>query len=62
MAHQAGKMGLSMGQFIRHSVEQALTGTDQTSVGTLFDLGVYRGPGPKDVSAHVDEYLYGEKK
>ncbi len=61
-AQRARKMGLSMGQFIRHSMEQALEGEARPAEGTIFEPDVYAGPCPSDVSANVDEYLYGKKR
>ena len=63
----ANKMGMSLGGFIRESVERALEPTDgEPSIDTtdpLFaDDAVYSGETPSDLAESHDDYLYGDRK
>ena len=60
-ARRAKEAGVSMGQFVRQSIERALQPAPGERRGFL-DLPVYEGPGPSDVSSRVDDYLYGERR
>ncbi len=61
-ARRAKKSGLSMGEFIRQAIEKSLAERGEAREGTLFDLQVYTGKCPNDVSSNSDEYLYGEER
>jgi hypothetical protein len=61
-AQRARRMGMSMGEFIRDSIERALGAQPGPPAGTMFDLAVFKGKCPSDVSSSVDQYLYGNKK
>ncbi len=60
-ARRARETGVSMGQFVRQSIERALQPAS-VKKGRFLDLPVYEGPGPSDVSSRVDDYLYGERR
>lgn len=64
-SNQAKKMGISLGQLIRQTLEESLdtekrAKTDDDSL--FLDNVVYGGKTPKDVASKHDTYLYGEKK
>ena len=53
---------ITVGQFVRETLEHALASPARSTKGTMFDLEVYKGRAPTDVSANVDAYLYGAKR
>ena len=61
IARQASENGMTVGEFIRHCIEQSLACEPIEKGRSFFDLEVFKGPGPSDVSARVDDYLYGAK-
>ena len=58
----ARHMGISLGELIRKSLTATLDGSREQGLGDplLADDAVYRGEAPPDLSAHHDDYLYGE--
>ena len=62
LARQAREMGVTVDRLIRLSLEQSLSRPVVAAEGTLLDLDVFKGDGPKDVSANVDDYLYGAQR
>ena len=63
----ANKMGMSLGGFIRESVERALEPTDgepssDTTDPLFADDAVFRGQTPADLAESHDDYLYGDRK
>jgi len=61
-ARQASSMGLSLGGFIRESIERALK-VDDTRMPDdpyLADNAVYDGDAETDLAKNHDLYLYGE--
>lgn len=59
----ANSMGVSLGEFIRESLEARLKSSkSQNNLDTLFsDETIYRGKSPENLSKEHDHYLYGEK-
>ena len=59
---RAGQMGISLGEFIRRSLSTMTRRSHAPGRrDPLFaDEAVYRGPAPRDLSAHHDRYLYGD--
>ena len=61
--HRAREQGLSLGEFLRRSLEASLAGPGETprKDDPLFsDVSVYDGPVPADLAANHDDYLYGK--
>ena len=58
---RARELGISLGEFIRRSMEALLEKAQATGEDDPFlaDGAVFRGPAPRDLSAKHDEYLYG---
>ena len=59
--HMARARGVSMAEFVRGALERCLDESPAFRERTLFDLKVFSGTCPPDVSARVDDYLYGER-
>ena len=59
----AQRMGVSLSELIRESLEATLRG-DRGDLGEdpLYDDEVYDGPAPADLSSDHDIYLYGEDR
>lgn len=58
---EARARGMSLADFVRVSLEQALSRPSEDD--PLFaDTAVYRGHGPADVAARHDDYLYGDER
>jgi hypothetical protein len=57
----AHRLGVSLGELVRQSLEAALRGNagDVLNDPFLQDRTVYRGPAPRNLSADHDEFLYG---
>jgi hypothetical protein len=53
--------GISLGEFIRVSLEKALRASDNEYPydSYLADNSIYEGEIPKDLAQNHDEYLYG---
>jgi predicted DNA-binding protein len=63
----ASRMGMSLGGFIRESVERALEPTDgepaaDTTDPLFADDAVFSGETPSDLAESHDDYLYGDRK
>jgi hypothetical protein len=60
----ATRLGISLGELIRQSLEAALRGNaGEVREDPLFtDQAVYRGPVPANLSADHDDFLYGEAR
>jgi hypothetical protein len=58
----ARRSGMSVTEFVRKSLENAVASPASSVKGTMFDPEVFKGPGSADVSANVDAYLYGAKR
>lgn len=58
----ATRLGVSLGELIRQSLEGALRGNaGEIREDPLFlDQAIYRGPVPANLSADHDDFLYGE--
>jgi len=57
------ELGISLAEFIRTSLEEALRGSRESgrSADPLFrDVAVYRGEAPSDLAANHDHYLYDD--
>ena len=63
---QANFMGMSLGQYIREAVENALEYQHRkqpVEADPLFsDDAVFSGKGPKDIAENHDQYLYEDNK
>jgi predicted DNA-binding protein len=62
--HRARKLGISLGGFIRESLENALDNKSRNSNVNeedpfFADDAVYHGDVPSDLSEKHDDYLYG---
>ena len=60
---RAREQGLSLGEFLRRSLEASLAGPGEPprKADPLFsDASVYEGPVPADLAANHDDYLYGK--
>ena len=59
----AQRMGVSLSELIRESLEATLRG-DRGDLGQdpLFDDEIYDGPAPMDLSCDHDIYLYGDER
>jgi hypothetical protein len=62
VARRAKGLGMTVEQFIRHSLEQSAPSQPRRPRKAVLKLDIYKGPGPSDVSQNVDEYLYGAKR
>ena len=62
-ARRANSMGLSLGGFIRESLERALKSDDTGVLDDLYldDNAVYEGDTVVDLAKNHDLYLYGEQ-
>jgi hypothetical protein len=59
--HRAREAGVSLGEFVRRSLETAVTQPGEIAEDPLFrDEGVYAGKSPSSYAADHDEYLYGD--
>ena len=61
--HRAREQGLSLGEFLRRSLEASLAGQGKTprKADLLFsDDCVYEGHVPADLAGNHDDYLYDE--
>lgn len=61
--HRARDRGISLGAFLRESVETALessTSRGATADSLFADSAVYEGEAPSDLSEDHDRYIYGE--
>jgi hypothetical protein len=59
----ARQKGVSLGELIRDSLGAALPGvTYDAHADPLFENVVFDGPGPADVSAKHDRYLYDDER
>jgi hypothetical protein len=58
----ASRLGISLGELIRQSLEAALRGNSgEVREDPFFqDRAVYAGPAPANLSADHDDFLYGE--
>lgn len=62
-AKRAGNLGISLGQFIRQSLETALNSSkvQKLSEDPLFtDNTVFKGKAPRDLAKRHDKYIYEE--
>ena len=61
---RAEKMGISLGEFIRLSLEAQIRLKKDESQDDFFlsDDAIFSGDVPVDISVNHDKYLYGEKK
>lgn len=59
-AKRANSMGISLGEFIRDSLEKTLKANPNKSADDPFlnDNSVYKGDTPIDLSRNHDHYLY----
>jgi hypothetical protein len=61
---RARRLGISLGEFIRRSILEAL---DRHGAGVVHDTlltddAVFSGEAPADASSRHDEYLYGRER
>jgi len=61
-ARRANAVGISLGGFIRESLERALNSDGNVALDDpyLGDNSVYEGNIPADLAQHHDKYLYGD--
>jgi hypothetical protein len=59
---RAKKLGISLGEFIRESVQAFLAKREPSDDPLFSSTAIYRGPVPKDLSRRHDDYLYGDQK
>jgi hypothetical protein len=60
---RAKQKGVSLGELIRDSLSAALPGVTYDALADpLFEDVVFGGPGPADVSAKHDRYLYDDER
>jgi len=61
-AKRANAVGLSLGGFIRESLERALGSDGNVLLDDTYmsDNSVYEGDMPADLAQNHDQYLYGE--
>ena len=61
-ARRANAVGISLGGFIRESLERALNSDSKVALDDsyLSDNSVYEGDMPADLAQNHDEYLYGD--
>jgi len=60
---RAKQKGISLGELIRDSLGAALPGESYDAISDpLFEDVVFDGPGPADVSAKHDRYLYDDER
>lgn len=58
---QAQRLGISLGELIRKSLQGILKSKTVAELDTLFaDWAVYEGKAPKDLAKNHDDYLYEE--
>jgi hypothetical protein len=58
----AGKLGISLAELIRETLERRLNARQDRRDDPLFsEVPVYEGPVPQDLSEEHDRYLYGER-
>jgi predicted DNA-binding protein len=63
-AKHAKMMGMSLGQFVRESLEkhlQSSNGGHSANDALFADDAVFEGKVPNDVAKNHDEYLYGDR-
>jgi predicted DNA-binding protein len=59
--HEARARGMSLADFVRESLEQAIS--HSRADDPLFaDTAVHRDHGPADMAAKHDDYLYGDER
>lgn len=58
---RAKKMGISLGEVIRESLESWLARQEPADDPFFSSTAVYTGPVPRDSSANHDKYLYGDR-
>ena len=57
---RARKLGISLGAFVRRSMEAMLAGPDAVEKDLLLaDDAVFDGPVPEDLAEHHDRCVYG---
>lgn len=59
-ALRARQRGISVGELIRNSLEEALPGASSDQ-DPLFEEAVFDGPAARDLSARHDKYLYDKE-
>jgi hypothetical protein len=61
-ARRANAVGISLGGFIRESLERALNSDSKVALDDpyLSDNSVYEGEIPADLAQNHDKYLYGD--
>ena len=61
-ARRANAVGISLGGFIRESLERALNSDSKVALDDSYLSGnsVYEGDIPADLAQNHDKYLYGE--
>ena len=61
-ARRANAVGISLGGFIRESLERALNSDSKVALDDpyLSDNSVYEGNIPADLAQNHDKYLYGD--
>ena len=60
---RARRLGISMGELIRRSMEAMLVGSEEGGDDPLVaDGAVFDGPVPDDLARNHDRYLYGKKE
>ena len=61
-AKRANSVGVSLGGFIRESLEEALKPEDAGTLDDPFlsDNGIFEGDTPLDLAQNHDKYLYGD--
>ena len=61
-ARRANAVGISLGGFIRESLERALNSDSKVALDDsyLSDNSVYEGDIPADLAQNHDKYLYGD--
>ena len=61
-AKRANTVGISLGGFIRESIERALKSDGNSALDDPYmsDNSVYEGEIPTDLAQHHDKYLYGD--
>ena len=61
-ARRAHSLGVSLGEFIRDSLERNLKSDKAASLDDPYmaDIAVYEGDIPLDIAQNHDKYLYGD--
>lgn len=62
VVQQAEGLGVSLGEFIRRSLEAATRqrASKRQTDPLVADTAVFRGDAPRDLARHHDRYLYGK--